>query len=155
MYLILVGLLLTVVFAFANEHESTPAQHSNEMTQHEAEGGQQAHNGGQHAELGKVLPIWSVIPFIGILLSIALFPLLAEKFWHHHFPKVSAFWALAFAIPFVIAYGGDALYEIFHIYLIDYIPFIVLLWALFTAAGGILIEGTLKGKPVTNLVLLL
>ncbi|MBN2413212.1 sodium:proton antiporter [candidate division KSB1 bacterium] len=125
------------------------------MTQHEAGGEHQAQHGGQHADLGKVLPIWSVIPFVGILLSIALFPLLAEKFWHHHFPKVSAFWALAFAIPFVIAYGGDALYEICHIYLIDYIPFIILLWALFTAAGGILIEGTLKGKPVTNLVMLL
>lgn len=155
LYLIVIGLLLTVVFVYANEHESTPAQHSDEITQHETEGEHQAEHGGLHADLGKVLPLWSVIPFIGILLSIALFPLLAEKFWHHHFPKVSAFWALAFAIPFVVAYGGDALYEIFHIYLIDYIPFIVLLWALFTAAGGILIEGTLKGKPVTNLVMLL
>lgn len=155
LYVLVIGLLLTVVFAYANEHEPSPAQHTNEMTQHEAGGEHQAQHGGQHADLGKVLPIWSVIPFVGILLSIALFPLLAEKFWHHHFPKVSAFWALAFAIPFVIAYGGDALYEICHIYLIDYIPFIILLWALFTAAGGILIEGTLKGKPVTNLVMLL
>ncbi len=155
LYLLVIGLLLTVVFAYANEHESASAQHTNEMAQHETGVEHGTQHGGQHADLGKVLPIWSVIPFIGILLSIALFPLLAEKFWHHHFPKVSAFWALAFAIPFVIAYGGDALYEICHIYLIDYIPFIILLWALFTAAGGILIEGTLKGKPVTNLVMLL
>ena len=69
--------------------------------------------------------------------------------------RSSAFWALLFAIPFVIAYGHSALYEIFHIYLIDYIPFIVLLWALFTVSGGILVKGTLKGKPVTNLVILI
>ena len=40
------------------------------------------------------------LPFVGILLSIALTPLLASKFWHHHFGKISAFWAAAFLIPF-------------------------------------------------------
>ena len=44
--------------------------------------------------------------------------------------------------------------EILHIYLIDYIPFIILLWALFTVAGGILIRGSFNGTPVMNLVLL-
>ncbi len=53
-------------------------------------------------DIGSELPLWSVLPFAGILLSIALFPLFAPHFWHHHFPKVSALWALAFAIPFVI-----------------------------------------------------
>ena len=134
-FLLSAALMLTLsVAAFAGEH-----------------GG--AHHSGPN--LGEILPLWSVIPFVGILLSIALFPLFAEKFWHHHFGKVSAFWALLFAIPFVIAYGHSALYEIFHIYLIDYIPFIVLLWALFTVSGGILVKGTLKGKPVTNLVILI
>ena len=113
------------------------------------------HGGHGAVNLGEVLPIWSVIPFVGILLSIALFPLLAAKFWHHHFPKVSTFWALIFAVPFVFAYGNAAIYEILHIYLIDYIPFIILLWSLFTVAGGILLEGRLKGTPITNLVLLL
>ncbi len=143
-------MIAAVVFAADTDHGSADASHGSETAAHEA------HGGGHHGtNLGEVLPIWSVIPFVGILLSIALFPLLAEKFWHHHFPKVSAFWALLFAIPFVIAYGGDGLYEIFHIYLIDYIPFIVLLWALYTAAGGILVEGSIKGKPTTNLVILL
>ena len=39
--------------------------------------------------------LW-VVPFAGILLSIALFPLLAPNIWHHHFGKISAFWALSF-----------------------------------------------------------
>ena len=115
-----------------------------------------AAEGGGHGgvDLGAVLPLWSVIPFVGILLSIAIFPLVAGDFWHHHFPKVSAAWALVFAIPFIVAYHGQAMYEILHIYIIDYIPFIILLWALFTVAGGILIRGSLNGTPGMNLMLL-
>ena len=111
-----------------------------------------AHGG---ADLGSALPLWSIIPFAGILLSIALFPLVAPEFWHHHFPKVSAFWAIIFAVPFLFAYGGQGWYEIIHIYLIDYIPFIILLWGLFTASGGILVRGKLTGTPFVNTVFLL
>ncbi len=106
-------------------------------------------------ELGRELPLWSTIPFIGILLSIAIFPLVAPHFWHHHFPKVSAAWALIFAIPFLFAYKMVAFESILHIYLIDYIPFIILLWGLFTIAGGIYIKGSLRGSPPVNLLLIL
>ncbi|NOX38057.1 MAG: sodium:proton antiporter [Calditrichaeota bacterium] len=111
--------------------------------------------GEEASSLGAELPLWSVLPFVGILLSIAIFPLVAPKFWHHHFGKVSLFWALLFAIPFLIAYQGEAVHEILHIYFKDYIPFIILLWSLFTVAGGILISGAPVGTPLANLVLLL
>ncbi len=114
--------------------------------------GGETHEG---SSLGAELPLWSVIPFVGILLSIAIFPLVAPEFWHHHFGKVSAFWALLFAIPFLLAYQGEAFHEIVHIYLKDYIPFIILLWSLFTVAGGILITGAPVGTPAANLILLL
>ena len=110
---------------------------------------------GGHANLGEILPLWSVIPFIGILLSIALFELVAPRFWHHNFGKVSAAWALVFAIPFLIAYRGTAFDAILHIYVADYIPFIILLWGLFTAAGGIVIRGSLAGTPAVNTLMLL
>ncbi len=110
---------------------------------------------GSHVDLGASLPLWSCIPFVGILLSIALFPLFAPHFWHHHFPKVSAFWALVLAIPFLFAYGIDAWHAILHIYILDYVPFIILLWALFTISGGILLRGTLVGTPIVNTLLLL
>ncbi len=116
------------------------------------------HTDGEHSghrEIGKELPIWSAIPFVGILLSIALLPLLAPKFWHHNFGKISLFWALAFSLPFLIFYRSAAFHEIVHIYLIDYIPFIILLWALYTVSGGILLKGSIKGKPLTNLIMLL
>jgi Na+/H+ antiporter NhaD/arsenite permease-like protein len=105
--------------------------------------------------IGAILPLWSVLPFVGILLSIALFPLLTPQFWHHHFPKVSAFWALVFAVPFLFFYQGAALYQIAHIYIVDYVPFIILLWALFTVSGGIYVKGTLKGTPAVNTTILL
>ncbi|HED00043.1 MAG TPA: sodium:proton antiporter [Proteobacteria bacterium] len=115
----------------------------------------EAGHGHGGINLGEVLPLYSCIPFAGMLLSIALFPLFAPKFWHHHFGKISAFWAAAIAIPFLIAYKGQALYEFLHIILADYVPFIILLWALYTIAGGILLRGSLRGTPVVNTVMLI
>ncbi|GAB4262176.1 MAG: sodium:proton antiporter [Deferrisomatales bacterium] len=109
---------------------------------------------GSAVSLGAQLPLYMGIPFVGILLSIALFPLVAPRFWHHHFGKVAAFWALALAVPFLALYGGEALHEMFHIYLADYLPFIILLWSLYTVAGGILVTGSLSGSPLVNTVLL-
>lgn len=105
--------------------------------------------------IGVELPLWSILPFAGILLSIALMPLFTPHFWHHHFPKVSAFWAIVFVVPFLYFFRATALYEIGHIIMIDYIPFIILLWALFTVSGGIYVKGTLKGTPAVNTVILL
>jgi Na+/H+ antiporter NhaD/arsenite permease-like protein len=105
--------------------------------------------------IGRVLPLWTIVPFAGILLSIALCPLLTPRFWHRHYGKVSAFWAFLFALPFLTVYRGVASYEILHILLIDYIPFIILLWGLFTISGGIVVRGALRGTPVVNTVMLL
>jgi len=135
----------TTTVTTAVRESSTPEKTGTKSVQKEESG----------KELGTQLPLWSVIPFIGILLSIALFPLLAPHFWHHHFGKVSIFWSLLFAFPFLFAFKGEGIHEILHIYLIDYIPFIILLWSLFTVAGGILVRGDFVGKPSTNLIILL
>ncbi len=104
--------------------------------------------------LGESLPIWSCIPFACMLLSIALLPLALPDFWHHHYGKVSAFWAASLGIPFVIGFGSVAVHEIVHIILADYIPFIILLWSLYTVSGGILLRGSLPGTPVVNTTML-
>jgi len=99
-------------------------------------------------------PVWGV-PFAGILLSIALLPLLAPTFWHHHFGKVAAAWALAFLVPFAVVFGAPAAGTAFlHALVGEYIPFVILLTALFTVAGGIYIRGNLHGSPVLNTALL-
>ncbi len=104
---------------------------------------------------GSTLPLWWGVPFAGILLSIALIPLLAPIFWHHHFGKVVLAWGLAFLLPFAAVYGMDAAgANLAHALMAEYIPFVVLLTALYTVAGGIYIRGNLKGSPVLNTSLL-
>ncbi len=98
--------------------------------------------------------VWS-IPFAALLLSIALLPLLAPHFWEHHFGKVASFWALALLVPCTIAFGvGATTTEVLHALLLDYLPFIVLLFALFVVAGGIHVGGQLVGTPATNTAIL-
>ncbi|MDP3796193.1 MAG: sodium:proton antiporter [Polaromonas sp.] len=104
---------------------------------------------------GTRLPwIWA-IPFVGILLSIAVMPLALPVFWHHHFGKVSAAWALAFFLPFAAVFGPALAGSSFvHALLAEYIPFIVLLTALYTVSGGIFIRGNLHGSPGLNTAIL-
>lgn len=111
---------------------------------------------GSHGIDGSDLTILWVLPFAGILLSIAIFPLFWEHWWHKNFGKVSAMWAALLIIPLIIEFGFEAtLYEVLHAYLLEYIPFIVLLLALFTVSGGIRIKGYLKGSPEVNTGILL
>ncbi len=93
---------------------------------------------------------WGV-PFAGLLLSIAALPLVAPVFWHHHHGKVAAAWALAFLLPFALMFGaGVAGLQLLHALLGEYLPFIILLTALFAVAGGIHIRGNLHGSPGLN-----
>lgn len=102
----------------------------------------------------KLSALWGV-PFAGILLSIALLPLFAPSFWHHHYGRISAGWALAFLLPFAASYGAAvAGVQLVHALLAEYIPFIILLTALFTVAGGIHIRGNLRGTPGLNTAIL-
>jgi Na+/H+ antiporter NhaD/arsenite permease-like protein len=108
-----------------------------------------------HGLDGARLTLAWAIPFAGILLSIAILPLAAPTFWHHHFGKVAAGWALAFLLPFALAQGpGAAVDALVHSALLEYIPFIILLGSLFTIAGGILVTGNLRGSPALNTGLL-
>ena len=106
--------------------------------------------------IGELLPVWSIIPFVGMLLSIAIVPLVKPEWWEHNLLKVSILWSLLFLIPFGIAYGAKVLtFNLLEIVLLDYVPFIVLLLGLFVAAGGIALKGTLAGTPKVNLAILL
>jgi len=109
-------------------------------------------NATPHAALdGARLSLGWGLPFVGLLLSIAVLPLVAPKFWHAHYGKVTAAWALAFVIPFAVVLGtGVALHEVVHAILVEYIPFIAVLFALFTIAGGICIAGELRASPALN-----
>ena len=111
---------------------------------------------GDDTPLGLLLPTWSIIPFVGMLLSIAIFPIVNGHWWEHNLGKVSAFWALLFFVPFFIGFGAEeAIYQLLHQVILDYIPFIVLLLGLFAVAGGIVLRGSLAGTPKVNLIFLI
>ncbi|MBW1821009.1 MAG: sodium:proton antiporter, partial [Deltaproteobacteria bacterium] len=141
--------------AIVHDQQHTAAKTGKEEVLHGAKTHKAAGAGHGHANLGEILPLWSCIPFACMLLSIALFPLVAPNLWHHHFGKISAFWAASLGIPFLFAFKGTALHEILHIVLADYVPFIILLWALYTVSGGILLRGSLRGTPIVNTVILI
>lgn len=110
----------------------------------------------QAAELdGASLSLLWALPFCGILLSIALFPIFAPGLWHHHFGKITALWSVLFLLPFTLAFGpGSMASLVVHALLTEYLPFIVLLLALYTVSGGILLWGNLHGSPRLNTALL-
>ena len=100
---------------------------------------------------GESLGVIWVVPFVGILLSIAIFPLVAPHYWHENFGKDSLFWAVSLIIPFTISQGiGVTIYELLHVGLLEYVPFIVLLLSLFTISGGVRLKGSLVGTPILN-----
>ena len=95
--------------------------------------------------LGLSLPLWSVVPFAGLLLSIALLPLFAPALWARHYAKV----CLAFGVPVAGFFLLRAPSELLHTVL-EYVSFLVLLGSLFTISGGILLRGTLRGSAGVN-----
>jgi Na+/H+ antiporter NhaD/arsenite permease-like protein len=104
---------------------------------------------------GKGLSIWWALPFVGLLLCIATGPVLYHRIWEHHYGKIAAFWAALIIIPMVLFKGpGVAIEAVMHVMLLEYMSFIILLFALFTVAGGILVMGNIHGTPATNTAIL-
>jgi Na+/H+ antiporter NhaD/arsenite permease-like protein len=99
---------------------------------------------------GELLPIYTIIPFLGMLASIAIFPLLCPRIWHHHFGKITLFWA-TFGVLVILYYLRlEGVYLIFHVLLEEYLPFVILLSALYVVSCGIYVSNFLSGTPLTN-----
>ncbi len=100
---------------------------------------------------GSKLGLFWVLPFAGLLGSLALLPMVAARFWHRNYGLVALFWALAFLAPFAAAFGaGVAFRQLVHVLVLEYIPFIALIGALFVIAGGIYIGGEIRATPALN-----
>lgn len=109
--------------------------------------------GAAHAETGP--PLWLGLPFAGILLSIAFAPLFIREWWHVHYGKAAAFWALLALAGVLVTQGLDtALNDLTHAIVDEYLPFILMLFALYTAAGGIKVSGLLHGTAFSNTIFL-
>jgi Na+/H+ antiporter NhaD/arsenite permease-like protein len=98
--------------------------------------------------------IWSVIPFILILLGIAILPLIAEHWWHSNKNKLIVSMVLGIPIAiYLISIGRFK--DLEHQIILDYVPFVSLLGALFYISGGIVVRGDIKATPLNNSIFLL
>jgi Na+/H+ antiporter NhaD/arsenite permease-like protein/Tfp pilus assembly protein PilF len=101
------------------------------------------------------LPWPLALPFAGMLLSIALGPIVVRQWWHIHYEKAAAFWAILTLGGLAAVTGPSAAAAGFvHSMMHEYLPFILMLFALYTAAGGISVEGKLSGSPLVNTAIL-
>ncbi len=105
--------------------------------------------------IGKQLELWTMLPFVGTLLCIAVLPLFAGHWWEHNRNKgiVAALFSVPIAIYLASAFGAEGQHVLLEAVL-EYIPFIVLLGALFVITGGIVVEGSLSGTPLLNTTLM-
>ncbi len=96
---------------------------------------------------------WALIPFVVMLLSIAVVPFFANEWWEKNSNKLIVslvLGAIVCVYMYVIGLGHDFFHEMVH----EYIPFIVLLGALFVITGGIHITGNFKATPTANVAFL-
>jgi Na+/H+ antiporter NhaD/arsenite permease-like protein len=104
---------------------------------------------------GATLPAVLSVPFAGLLLSIALLPLLTPSLWHHHYGKIAAAWGALTLIGFAVSAGsGAAAGHLAETIIAEYLPFLILVGSLYVVAGGLLVTGNLHGSPVVNTAIL-
>lgn len=95
------------------------------------------------------IPLLSMLPFVLMLGAIAVLPLVAHHWWENNRNKLII--AVILSIPTTIFLLSQSLSnELVHIMLFDYVPFLILLGALFTITGGIYLSGDIEAKPTTN-----
>jgi Na+/H+ antiporter NhaD/arsenite permease-like protein len=107
--------------------------------------------------MGAQLPEWSVLPFIALLLSIAIMPLFAAHWWeknHHQNKAIVAGGLAAIVVIYLLYAGGTRGAEALQHVLLEYVSFIILLGSLFLITGGVYVRGSLNGTPLANTGLL-
>ncbi|GBF50625.1 Na+/H+ antiporter [Leptospira ryugenii] len=150
---LLLVLVLLAMFGFVSTQLFAEDPVVTEPTSVQEETGHSSHGESVHQEL----PYWSVIPFVAILLSIAILPIASHKtehWWENNNNKLMlavGLGSISFIILLVYGYG----HNIYHTIIFDYIPFIILLGSLFYISGGIVIKGDIAATPLNNSIFLL
>lgn len=144
-----------LLFLCFSPSEAVQAQRANDANgQHEPA---VATAPGEHGpSLGAQLPLWSVLPFVALLLSIALLPLFTPHWWEHNRNRgiVSGLLALPVVLYLATVWGHEGQHVLFH-HLQEYVSFIALLGALYIISGGIYVQGSLSGTPLANTMVML
>jgi Na+/H+ antiporter NhaD/arsenite permease-like protein len=93
------------------------------------------------------LPLYTVLPFVAMLLAIALFPLRLPHWWESNRTKLAV--SAALGTPVLVLYLARQPGALVHM-ATDYVSFIVLLAGLYVIAGGVLLTGDLEATPLVN-----
>lgn len=101
----------------------------------------------------ETMPLWLSVPFVIMLLFIAVGPLLFNHWWESNRNKLIVSLALGLPVSLILILKGLH-NELLHQVLFDYVPFIILLGALFIITGGIYLKGNINAKPGTNALFL-
>lgn len=101
----------------------------------------------------EVIPLWASIPFVIILLFIAIGPLFFHHWWENNRNKLIVSLVLGIPVSIWLIYNGLT-HNLIHQMLFDYVPFIVLLGSLFVITGGIQLKGDILAKPAVNTLFL-
>ena len=99
------------------------------------------------------IPVWALIPFVVMLLCIAIGPLVAEHWWENNKNKLIVSLVLGVPTAIWLCLNGMS-HDLMHQMIFDYVPFIILLTALFTVTGGIHLSGDIPAKPSVNTLFL-
>lgn len=142
-------LTLALLFALSGALFSTFAEEPNTPTEET-----QSHHAEEHAK--EALAPWTVVPFVLILLSIAILPIASHAtahWWENNNNKLLVAGVLGvFSLVVLLSKGYS--HEIIHTVVFDYVPFIILLGSLFYISGGIVIKGDIKATPLNNSIYL-
>lgn len=95
------------------------------------------------------IPLYLLIPFATLLGAIAVMPLAFAHFWESNRNKLLV--AMACGAPVLGYLVANSMWnELKHALLFDYVPFLILLAALFVITGGINVSGDIEAKPSVN-----
>lgn len=101
-----------------------------------------------------MIPAWMLIPFAAQLLIIAILPLTKwGEWWEENRHKLLVSLLLGVPVGLWLCLHGMS-HELEHQMIYDYVPFILLLMALFTTTGGICIKGDMRATPTTNTLIM-
>jgi Na+/H+ antiporter NhaD/arsenite permease-like protein len=105
---------------------------------------------GEGGEAAAVSP-WMILPFVTLLLAVAVMPFVNRHWWEHHYQVVAIGLGLVNVVYYLFFLHAPA--RLLHT-LVEYISFIVLIGSLFVVAGGIHIRIRGKSRPLSNVFLL-
>ena len=104
------------------------------------------------------IPFWILLPFVAMLLCIAIAPLIAEKEWEKNLNKFAVSMVLGSVVAIWMVANNNAenefTHKLVHQMVFDYVPFILLLTALFVVTGGIHVKGDIQATPKVNTLIL-